>query len=320
MATLKARIKIRSATAAQWASANPVLLAGEIVLETDTKIIRVGDGTTAFNTLPQIKSQALLDAIYQPKDATLTSLAALGTAAGKIAYTTGANTWAEAAITAAGRALIDDDDAEAQRETLGLGTVTAIAEAVTDLSAITRSGWNRFAADQTDNAPFATGAGMVLTIFYGVSAAVQLVWAHNKGESDTGQWIRWRASSAWGGWVRLYGSQSEIKTDVLNASGNAPTFACRAWVNFDGTGTVAIRAAGNVSSITDNGVGDYTVNFATAMPDENYAAVGGIGSFETNADNVRTVSGGRTSGSYRFKVGASSNQADSSETMLAFFR
>jgi hypothetical protein len=47
--------------------------------------------------------------------------------------------------------------------------------------------------------------------------------------------------------------------------------ACKAWVNFNGTGTVAIRAQYNVSSITDNGTGDYTVNFTTAMPDANYA-------------------------------------------------
>ena len=59
---------------------------------------------------------------------------------------------------------------------------------------------------------------------------------------------------------------------ALNASGSAPIYACRAWVNFDGTGTVAIRASGNVSSITDNGTGDYTINFTTAMPDANYAA------------------------------------------------
>ena len=58
----------------------------------------------------------------------------------------------------------------------------------------------------------------------------------------------------------------------LNASGSAPVFACRAWVNFNGTGTVAIRASGNVSSITDNGTGYYTVNFATAMPDAKYCA------------------------------------------------
>ena len=56
-------------------------------------------------------------------------------------------------------------------------------------------------------------------------------------------------------------------------SGSAPSYTCRAWVNFDGTGTVAIRAAGNVSSITDNGTGDYTVNFTTAMPDANYVAI-----------------------------------------------
>ena len=49
-------------------------------------------------------------------------------------------------------------------------------------------------------------------------------------------------------------------------------YSCRAWVNFNGTGTVAIRASGNVSSITDNGTGDYTVNLTTAMPDINYAA------------------------------------------------
>jgi hypothetical protein len=54
-------------------------------------------------------------------------------------------------------------------------------------------------------------------------------------------------------------------------SGTAPIYPCRAWVNFNGTGTVAIRASGNVSSITDNGTGDYTVNFTTAMVDANYA-------------------------------------------------
>ena len=50
--------------------------------------------------------------------------------------------------------------------------------------------------------------------------------------------------------------------------------AVKAWVNFNGTGTVAIRAAYNVSSITDNGVANFTMNFTTAMPDANYAAVG----------------------------------------------
>lgn len=53
----------------------------------------------------------------------------------------------------------------------------------------------------------------------------------------------------------------------------ATGYGCRAWVNFNGTGTVAIRASGNVTSITDNGTGDYTVNFTNAMPDANYSVV-----------------------------------------------
>jgi hypothetical protein len=48
---------------------------------------------------------------------------------------------------------------------------------------------------------------------------------------------------------------------------------CRAWVKFNGTGTVAFRASGNVSSITDGGTGTYTVNFTTAIVDANYSAV-----------------------------------------------
>lgn len=55
--------------------------------------------------------------------------------------------------------------------------------------------------------------------------------------------------------------------------GNPKYYAARAWVNFNGTGTVAIRAAVNVSSITDSGTGNYIVNFTTAMPDANYVTV-----------------------------------------------
>jgi hypothetical protein len=57
----------------------------------------------------------------------------------------------------------------------------------------------------------------------------------------------------------------------------ATAYGCRAWVNFDGTGTPAIRESGNVSSITDNGTGDYTVNFTTAMPDNDFSVTGCTG-------------------------------------------
>jgi hypothetical protein len=85
---------------------------------------------------------------------------------------------------------------------------------------------------------------------------------------------------------------------LTTASGSAPSYSARAWVNFNGTGTVAIRASGNVSSITDNGTGDYTVNFTTAMSDANYSASfgGNSPSYIAVFDNVTA----RTASALRF--------------------
>jgi hypothetical protein len=64
------------------------------------------------------------------------------------------------------------------------------------------------------------------------------------------------------------GTNSTSATNPIRGS-------AKAWVNFNGTGTVAIRASYNVSSITDNGTGDYTINFTNALPDADYVAVAG---------------------------------------------
>ena len=84
-------------------------------------------------------------------------------------------------------------------------------------------------------------------------------------------------------------------------SGSAPLFAARAWVNFNGTGTVAIRASGNVSSITDNGTGNYTVNFTNALADGNYAvATGGCYTDNTTSErNFLVVTETLTTTSFR---------------------
>jgi hypothetical protein len=66
----------------------------------------------------------------------------------------------------------------------------------------------------------------------------------------------------------------------------ATAYGCRAWVNFNGTGTVAIRGSGNVTSITDNGTGTYTVNFTTAMPDTNYALATSVGDVAGSAPTI----------------------------------
>ena len=84
----------------------------------------------------------------------------------------------------------------------------------------------------------------------------------------------------------------------------ATAYGCRAWVNFNGTGTVAIRASGNVSSITDNGIGDYTVNFTTAMVDANYCAVSASSKATSSAsENQVTQMFNYSTGSIRIGTG-----------------
>ena len=96
------------------------------------------------------------------------------------------------------------------------------------------------------------------------------------------------------GTVRLGNGNSGSVTDVARFTsvglfqfnsgyGSVATaYGCRAWVNFNGTSTVSITASGNVSSITDNGVGDYTVNFTNALADANY-------NFVTNSSNTTSA-------------------------------
>lgn len=108
----------------------------------------------------------------------------------------------------------------------------------------------------------------------------------------------------------------------FNASGSAPVYACRAWVNFNGTGTVAIRASGNVSSITDNGAGDYTVNFTTAMQDANYAVHMMIGTFPsplTRGDEVPYIAS-LVASSARVEVRAFAVLYDANQVCVSILR
>jgi uncharacterized protein (AIM24 family) len=124
-------------------------------------------------------------------------------------------------------------------------------------------------------------------------------------------------------------------TATEDASGNlafnsgygssAVAYGCRAWVNFNGTGTVAIRASGNVSSITDNGTGNYTVNFTTTMVDANYSAV--ITPCRNVAGDTNMQAGvlgqtGFATGSVRLQtlVASSSANEDAFAVSVAIFR
>ena len=99
----------------------------------------------------------------------------------------------------------------------------------------------------------------------------------------------------------------------------ATAYGCRAWVNFNGTGAVAIRASGNVSSITDNGTGAYTVNFATALVDANYAHEA-QGSLTLTDGNLNHEAKTHTAATGSVKVRSSNNAATNSAGDLAEIR
>ena len=104
----------------------------------------------------------------------------------------------------------------------------------------------------------------------------------------------------------------------------ATAFGCRAWVNFNGTGTVAISASGNVSSITDDAVGSYIVNLTNAMPDGNFSATLSSGTNSSGGINAYTTIISSTSAIavYTFSVagGGSGAYRDTASVLFAVFR
>ena len=124
---------------------------------------------------------------------------------------------------------------------------------------------------------------------------------------------------------------SEIRANTISdAAGTGPVTltgqsAAKAWVNFNGTGTVAIRESGNVSSITDNGTGDYTVNFTSAFSDVNYTQVSSSAGGIPVITNYGVMVGGPytdtpTTSSFRLYVATSASLYDASYLNIAFIR
>jgi hypothetical protein len=109
----------------------------------------------------------------------------------------------------------------------------------------------------------------------------------------------------------------------FNASGSAPVYACRAWVNFDGTTSPGtIRASGNVSSVTKNSTGNYTVNFTTATPDVNYAVnfTGNNTGFTYSWDQERIVSRATTNVRVEYWGAWTNSVMDVNEGHVSIFR
>lgn len=111
----------------------------------------------------------------------------------------------------------------------------------------------------------------------------------------------------------------------FSAVNAAPLYACRAWIKFNGTGTPSIIGSGNFSSITDNGTGNYTLNFTTSMPDDTYSVVASGGGNNVSYSNL--ILGVPSGGVYTTAaiqivatVGGGTSTADAPLLCVAIFR
>lgn len=190
MALLPVKIRLRSDTAAAWLAANPVLSQGEAGFERDTGVLKIGDGSAAFNSLSPFLNLAAMGDEFQPAHANLTDLSAL-------------------VLTAAGKALLDDADATAQRATLGLiadpdqiNTLGAAAKLILNWDHIDGSGF--YYGSGADNAPAAgvtynAVAFQSTAIGAGAGRISVIAMRHSQDEV----WFR-RKNTTWEPWVQLY--------------------------------------------------------------------------------------------------------------------
>ncbi len=283
-------------------------------LEADANVARpiVAGGTGATTKLGAQQALDLEPGVdIQAYDAGLASIAGLTTAADKMIYTTAADTYAVATLTAAARGLMDDATVADMRATLAVGdNFNNSATLITDWN-VTASGVH-YALGTATNAP---GAFLA----FGFTSYVDANYAGQIAIRGGGDEIYYRrkGSGTWQSWVRVIDTANLAAN--LNAAGSAPIYACRAWANFNGTGTIALRASGNVSSLTDGGNGTYTVNLTTALSDTNYAAIATVG---TGSGNLAAQAQPSTTSAVSIRTYAvgTGTDTDAAQVQVAIFR
>ena len=271
-----------------------VTLLKELSLTQDLTIANGGTGASDAATARTNLGLAIGTNV-QAYDATLQSLSALGTAADRLAYTTGVDTWAESTITAAGRAILDDADAAAQRTTLGLGA----------LATLSTVGTSQIDNNSVNGAKIALGSDAQGDIMYYNGTD----WAR-LAAGTSGQVLKTQGAGA-----------NPVWSNDLSAS---------AWVVFDGTvGSPTVAAGFNVSSITKNGTGDYTINFTNALASNNYAvAITGASDAGLAMTGMVDLNTAPTTTAVRIQItyygfpaaSASSSTSDSSRVSVIVFR
>ena len=235
-------------------------------------------------------------------------LKSLATEASQMLVSDGAGSWTVLLSTAAGRTLLTALDDAAQRSALDLGAVrtTATLES-SDAFNISYSGFYILAAGTT-NAPSANDCSATVAR---EDADNIIVTATDAVTGDV--YTCSKVAGVWGAWVWV--NESPVK----------------AWVSFNGA-TSTIFAARNVSSITDNGVGDFTINFETVLEDANYAFSGSVdGTGQSTGTSSAFVvqrtsntSGGKTASSLGVSVtrvsSGSNSEVDATEINVSIFR
>lgn len=177
-------------------------------------------------------------------------------------------------------------------------------------------------ATGTITMPVSPADGMVVTITT-TQEITALTINGNTGQSIGGTQVAQMPANSAMSFVYRQSNTTWYRNSApaLGNVGTAPVYAARAWVNFNGTGTVAIRASSNVTSITDNGTGDYTINFTTAMPDANYSCVGCTGANSAGVTVNAPYSGFSAAvGSIRIGTSTSATYFDASQVNVAIFR
>jgi hypothetical protein len=225
----------------------------------------------------------------QAYDATLQSLSALGTAADRIAYTTGVDTWAETPLTAFGRSLIDDADATAARSTLGVVIGTNVQAYDATLQSISALG------TAADRMIYTTGvdtwAETAVTAFgrTWINLANSAAGLSNLGAAASSITVTGGGLATGGGDLTANrtitvtaASQSDMESDSSNTVVVTPGVMKyapgigKAWVNKVGNSTTINRSY-NVSSTTHASTGTHVVNFTTSFSDA---------AFVTNANSL----------------------------------
>jgi hypothetical protein len=257
-----ARFNLGLGTMSQQASISVSISGGTITGITD---LAIADGGTGASTAANARTNLglAIGTNVQAYNAALQSISGLTVVTDRILYTTATNTYAATALTSFGRTLLDDGDAATARSTLG-------AQASLGFTPVEQGGGPSQSTNKVNIGWNAIGMFMSVD---GTSLGRIITNADATGASGT-----------------------QLSTQMFSP-GNAPLYGCRAWVNFDGSGTIGanqtIRASGNVTSVLKTASGSYTVTFTTAMIDAGYALSGSCtGNF--GGSSVAVLSAGTT--------------------------